>query len=146
MPGKKVCPHGITPKSNCAPCEREFQKQYRLKHVEKLKAYEKIYRREYYVANRTLQLLDSLNRRAKKLGAEGVITPEYYDSIINNPCVYCGQSGLPMELDHRIPISQGGTNWPENVQAICRYCNKAKHWYGEADFLRWLEGARRKAG
>lgn len=31
-----------------------------------------------------------------------------------------------LEFDHRIPVDRGGTNNPENYQALCHYCNKCK--------------------
>lgn len=142
---KTPCPHGLKLKHSCKTCQNEFYRTYRASNQEKLKAYDKEYRVKYYRENRSYQIVSMVNIRAKKEGAEGVITVEFYDSIINNPCAYCGQSGLPMELDHRVPISKGGSNHPENVHAVCRYCNKAKHWYGEIDFLMWLEGVKQSA-
>ncbi len=42
-----------------------------------------------------------------------------------NKCVNCG-SGLRLEIDHIIPISQGGNGDKDNLQVLCRSCNRAK--------------------
>jgi 5-methylcytosine-specific restriction endonuclease McrA len=139
---RTICPHGVRYKNDCKICRPAFLKNYRTVNSARLKEYDKVYRKNYYLKNRTSVIIDNINRRAKKLGAEGFITAAFYDSIIGNPCAYCKQVGLPMELDHRIPMCKGGSNWPDNLQALCRYCNKAKHWYGEEDFLVWLNNLR----
>lgn len=44
-------------------------------------------------------------------------------------CVYCGAnvaSGAELEIDHKVPISRGGTNDPHNLQTLCRACNLGK--------------------
>ena len=45
-----------------------------------------------------------------------------------NSCVYCGISGdeVPLEMDHRVPISKGGSNKMSNLLSSCRKCNVLK--------------------
>lgn len=40
-------------------------------------------------------------------------------------CVACG-STEKVEIDHIVPISKGGTGEEENLQALCRSCNRKK--------------------
>jgi hypothetical protein len=44
-------------------------------------------------------------------------------------CRLCGRSaddGVKLEVDHILPVSKGGKNTPENLQALCRDCNSGK--------------------
>lgn len=43
-------------------------------------------------------------------------------------CAYCGTTEN-LELDHIIPIFDGGTNHVENSQTLCRGCNLFKSWF-----------------
>ena len=51
--------------------------------------------------------------------------------IYNRSEGHCGICGrfIPLEeytIDHIIPLSKGGTNDLDNLQACCGFCNKAK--------------------
>ena len=64
--------------------------------------------------------------------------------IYNRTEGHCGICGrfIPLEeytIDHIIPLSKGGTNDPENLQACCSFCNKAKDDSVGDDFLRRIE-------
>lgn len=43
-------------------------------------------------------------------------------------CVYCGETVKfsYMSIDHKVPLSKGGTNALENLQLTCRTCNRIK--------------------
>lgn len=44
-------------------------------------------------------------------------------------CAICGEPPTednPLTLDHRVPISRGGSSDPSNLQAACRSCNSRK--------------------
>ena len=47
----------------------------------------------------------------------------------NYPCQICGRSakdGAELEVDHIIPISKGGKTVPNNLQTLCKRCNRGK--------------------
>jgi len=41
-------------------------------------------------------------------------------------CRYCDVSGVPLALDHVIPVFRGGTNDPDNLITSCQSCNSRK--------------------
>lgn len=71
-------------------------------------------------------------RRARKLEAGGQATKmqirariDYYGGY----CAYCLQEGkqVPYEhVDHVIPLSKGGSNWPANLRPACAHHNQSK--------------------
>ncbi|MBO8142015.1 MAG: HNH endonuclease [Firmicutes bacterium] len=48
----------------------------------------------------------------------------------NFTCQYCGRTpkkhGITLEIDHKIPVSKGGTNALENLVTSCSDCNRGK--------------------
>ncbi len=49
----------------------------------------------------------------------------------NNCCGYCKSPQhlipMPFEIEHFLPIAEGGTNDEENLWLACRVCNSFKH-------------------
>lgn len=41
-------------------------------------------------------------------------------------CFYCGDELESYHVDHFIPLSRGGTNWPSNLRLACPGCNMRK--------------------
>jgi 5-methylcytosine-specific restriction endonuclease McrA len=77
------------------------------------------------------------NNQAKRLGIPGVITLEYWLSI-KTKCYYCGTTEYPLQVDHVVPLSKGGTNEESNIVAACEFCNRAKNDHSEAEYREWL--------
>lgn len=70
---------------------------------------------------------------AQQRGAPGVITArwiarELYDWYCACANVDCGSDFLtvPFEIDHKLPVSRGGTSEPSNLQLLCCHCNQEK--------------------
>ena len=66
--------------------------------------------------------------RAARENAPGVCTAAQLRSRVafyGNRCAYCG--GPYEHLDHVIPVSRGGSNWPANLRPACAKCNGMKH-------------------
>ena len=41
-------------------------------------------------------------------------------------CVSCGSAAGPMEVDHIHPLARGGDHMDDNLQSLCRPCNRRK--------------------
>jgi Homing endonuclease associated repeat/HNH endonuclease len=41
-------------------------------------------------------------------------------------CRLCKATGVPLEVDHIVPVAQGGTDALDNLQALCVPCNRGK--------------------
>ncbi|MFC5596468.1 HNH endonuclease [Deinococcus cellulosilyticus] len=70
------------------------------------------------------------NRRALLLKANGFFSNQDVISIYNQQnglCLYCYKElHGKYSLDHKIPLSRGGTNWPSNLACTCMLCNYSK--------------------
>lgn len=69
-------------------------------------------------------------RRARLRGAEGGYSASDISRILKGQgykCVYCKSCIKDKyEVDHIVPISRGGSNWPSNIQCLCPTCNGRK--------------------
>lgn len=136
MPARLICIHNVTPKSSCVLCHNETAR------LSNRKNYSPEKNKAKYQADRSTQLARCINQSAKRYGAAGVVTADIYKSLVNGPCDYCGLIGHPMEIDHIIPMSKGGSNEVSNLHGLCRYCNRSKFSFGEDEFLNWLQAVR----
>lgn len=83
------------------------------------------YRRE----NREKVLVSNMQRRSLRKSASGFSTLEQIRSRVayyGGKCYLC--KARPYEhLDHVIPLSRGGSNWPANIRPACSSCNLKKN-------------------
>lgn len=133
-------------KAACKSCRNKENKKYK-RNIEKDKISNRLYykknkerikkaHQEYRNKNRELIRLWNKNRRYKNKGAIGVLTKESLDARFNYygyRCKYCG-SGDKLTIDHRIPLSRGGTNLPANIVPACQSCNSSKNNKTEKEF------------
>lgn len=72
----------------------------------------------------------SINRRARKINAEGYFTNEELLELYEIQCGRCGYCGITLydeyEADHMQPLSKGGTNYIDNILITCYFCNHSK--------------------
>jgi 5-methylcytosine-specific restriction endonuclease McrA len=51
---------------------------------------------------------------------------EYVFEKLGRGCAYCHQSGVPLEMEHIVPKSRGGSNRTSNLAPACHACNQEK--------------------
>ena len=51
---------------------------------------------------------------------------EYLLEKFNRKCVYCKCEGIPLQIEHLIPKSRGGSNRVSNLAIACEKCNQKK--------------------
>ncbi|GCC10903.1 CRISPR-associated endonuclease Cas9 [archaeon] len=57
---------------------------------------------------------------------QGYEVREYLLEKWERKCAYCGKSNLPLEIEHIIPKSRGGTDRVSNLTLACHKCNQKK--------------------
>ena len=101
------------------------------------------YGKRYYQAHRAEALLRATLRRVRGRHIPGVFSGPDLEGLFieqGGRCFYCAADltlGKP-DLDHKTPISRGGTNDPDNLCWACSRCNRRKHTRTAEEFARWL--------
>ena len=100
------------------------QKEWRAKNLDKARLYVRI---------------SGQKRRAASAGTgftlqQWLAVVEFY----GGRCAYCGETG-PVEIEHKIPLSRGGTNDISNIVPACRRCNRRKLAKTDVEFRALLE-------
>lgn len=62
---------------------------------------------------------------------------EYLLAKWGRACVYCGATGVPLNIDHIRPRSRGGSSRISNLTLACVPCNQTKGSHALEDFLRY---------
>ncbi len=57
---------------------------------------------------------------------QGYEVKEYLLEKWGRKCAYCGKTGVPLEVEHLVPKSRGGTDRVSNLTISCRKCNLKK--------------------
>lgn len=99
-------------------------------------------RKAWYDANPGISAVYVARRKATRLKAEGSHTIEDIHQLLEaQGCsCWCGVSFFVVNptIDHKIPLSRGGSNWPTNLQMLCQPCNDSK---GSKTMEEWVHGS-----
>lgn len=102
---------------------RRLNAAYRRNSPEKVRIKNKRWRE----SNRECVNAWTRQRRTLRNGAPGCCSEKQAAARIamyGGLCAYC--SATYEQLDHVIPLSRGGTNWPANLRPACARCNRSK--------------------
>ena len=94
--------------------------------------------RAYFAAHPEAKRSYDQNRRSRLIDAEGSISKDLLARLRvlqKGRCANCSSDcSVSGELDHITPLALGGKNIDENIQLLCRSCNRKKH---SKDPLEW---------
>lgn len=98
------------------------------------------YSKEYMSKNKLKYKAYNSLRRSRLKNADGRHTDKDIENLFilqNGVCVGCDGDLkiLSFHIDHKQPISKGGSNWPYNLQLLCPTCNLRK---SDKDYNEWL--------
>ncbi len=130
----------------------ETKRTYRAANREHIEEYRRSWRdanserdaetnRAWRKANPEAQKSKNLRRRARVANAEGThnaadIQAQYKRQKAH--CFYCeAKLGKSYHVDHIVPLSRGGSNWPDNIVCACASCNTSK---GDKLLHEWERG------
>lgn len=103
---------------------------------QRAKAYVRAKRYSQTPAGRLVHVAAAHRRRGVPLTAEA---KAWVPILLLDPCAYCG--GEAEEIDHILPVVDGGTGAWGNLAPACRSCNARKH---SKDLLHFLLERRRE--
>lgn len=123
--------------------KRKWSKVYTIKNKKRIAAR----RRAVYLNNPSVAKRYWHQRRARLLGAVGRHTQDDLNLILvkqRQRCL-CGVSFREVKptLDHKVPLSRGGSNWPKNLQFLCQPCNDSK---GARTMREWRTACTKGSG
>jgi len=113
----------------------EYGRRFRKRHPEYYQSYSaknreaiRAKKRAWYAANKAVALVSRKLRKRRVRFSPGRATTQqilWRFEVFGWCCAYCGAPATHM--DHAIPISRGGSNWPANLKPSCAPCNLRKH-------------------
>lgn len=160
----KPCKHGhvakrSVAKGDCRGCWAIAKKKWLMRNPDKSAEYSRRwmnkqvgYHRKWYASNVKKRRFESLQykkrnpeirrkhevtRRARLAGAEGTFTVDDIRRIAKaqgGKCACCGKRRT-LTVDHITPLAKGGSNWPVNLQMLCKSCNSRKHARDPIEFM-----------
>lgn len=118
--------------------KRQHYERHRDEVIDKSRQYRKD-NPDYWKRSPEKEAEKGSKRRARKRQAQGVFTIADVQRklwVQRGRCFYCHKKlGESYHVDHYIPLSRGGTNWPDNIVIACSWCNLTKGDRMPVDFV-----------
>lgn len=111
--------------------EKTNTRQRAVNHTPEQAEKAKAHRRRMYEKFREDRISRAKERRGRMRGAEGRFTKADIRQILkmqHDKCAECRKRlNGTYHVDHIMPLSLGGSNWPRNLQCLCPPCNLSKN-------------------
>ena len=122
--------------------KKEKARKFNAKHSAANVARARKWKRDNPERARELATNADRNRHAREVNAEGSHSVDDVLAILNSQdweCTYCSADLTDdRHIDHIVPLSRGGSNWPNNLQGLCPPCNLRKANKTHDEFVTWL--------
>ena len=114
---------------------RDYYRRNRESRIAAVKEYDRV----NHVKVRVWKRIRSARRRTRLVAALGTCSREQWlwrFQFYGGHCAYCPRELRfdEAQMEHRIPISRGGSNWPANIVPACADCNLRKGTKTSAEF------------
>lgn len=100
------------------------------------------YRKREALRLRPIDLIRSKNRYALRKGADGSYSSSDIGRIRRQQRDRCAICTVKLNggghNDHIVALAKGGSNWPRNIQLLCRTCNSSKKAFDPIVYMRSL--------
>jgi len=96
------------------------------------------YVRDRYAKDPSGFLLRAAVRRTRKKKTGGTLTKAEWRAVLSirgRRCFYCGREGVPLQIEHMVPVVRGGCTVVGNVVPACKRCNAKKGTKTAAEFM-----------
>lgn len=127
---------------------QKYRNKNKVKVIERRQIYYKNHKKIASKQNKTWDKNNPARRlviynkyRARENAAPGNFTEIDWNKqykLQNGQCFYCGLN-KKLTIDHKMPLSKGGSNRPENIVLACKECNSSKRDKPFEEFLVYIK-------
>lgn len=117
--------------------QRKYSYAYYRRNREHLKAYARAYRQ----SDPKREARYARNHRAHRRRRAHIQNSDLWQEVLalhGERCYYCGRTDRPLEPEHKIPMSRGGTDALDNLVPSCHPCNMSKKDKTVEEYLAYL--------
>lgn len=122
----------------------ECSRRWRLNHPKEWSELNKQRKKRWCANNPERNLANWRNYHSRKKSAKGSHTGDDILVIFDRQSGLCANPLCASDLaagyhvDHKTPLSRGGSNWPRNLQLLCGSCNSSKGTRNQREWHRCL--------
>lgn len=133
----KPCPKGHIANrqvsgSACVVCHNERVALHRINNLAKIRERNRLFQSNYQKEHPEVKRKAQSLRRARFRGAEGSFSVKQIKQLLIDQdfkCTVClcDLRTSDYQIDHKTPLSRGGSNWIDNIQLLCPNDNRRKN-------------------